>query len=76
MGGGRGRAGDRRSGMSVPLTLIGKRPLITRLIGRGVSVPSLDSSPPDSVSERSVIAFCFKNFFICEVTANSSGSIS
>lgn len=75
MGGGR-VAADRRSETSVPLTLMGNLPLMTRLSGRGVSAPSLDSSPPDSVSERSDISFCFKNFLICAVTATSFNSLS
>ena len=58
------------------MTLMGNLPLMTRFIGRGVSVPSLDSSPPDSVSERSDIAFCLKNLLICDVTAMSSISLS
>ncbi len=63
------------SGTSAPLTLIGNLPLVTRLVGRGVSVPSLDSSPPDSVSERSAMAFCLKNLLIRDVAnARSLGA--
>lgn len=79
IGGGRGAPlGDRISGTSAPLTLIGNRPLAARLKGnRGTSVPpSLDSSPVASPSIRPVMAKCRRNFLIMAVTATSVTSVS
>ncbi len=73
-------AGERASGISAPLTLMGNRPLTTLFIGaRGVSVPSEDSYPAGSCSNRPgrfSVAFCFRNFLICAVTVTSLTSLS
>lgn len=85
IGGGLTRGfGERRSGTSVPLTLMGKRPL-ARFVGgmRGVSTPSDESSPPAeaaaaaSASIRPFCTCCLKNFliFVVTVTSFTSGSL-
>lgn len=64
-------------------TLIGNRPLMARFRGwRGVSVPSLDSSPVISASDRLLMVtiaascFCLRNFLMCAVTVTSVTSLS
>lgn len=77
MGGGRGKAGDRKSDKSVPFTFTGNRPLMTLFVGFGVSAPSLDSSSAaNSASDLSAMAFCFRYRLICDVVATSSISFS
>lgn len=77
MGGALLRFGDRASGGSAPLTLIGKRPEVTRFSGYlWVSPASLDSSPVVSKSARPFCMYCRRYFLICVVMMTSVTSVS